>query len=68
MKKGAPFCCLGYIETILLHSYMGIIVKHYKDPYWRTGIQRKMAPMTAGGTPFVRWDEFIPHSKRNFWP
>ena len=32
-KKGPRFCCLGYIETILLHSYMGIIVKHYKDSY-----------------------------------
>ena len=26
-------CCSGYIGDDILPSYMGITIKHYKDPY-----------------------------------
>ena len=31
-EKRAPGC-LGYIGDFVLHSYMGIKIRHYKDPY-----------------------------------
>ncbi len=32
-KEKRDTSCLGYIGHEILHSYMGIIINHYKDPY-----------------------------------
>ena len=52
MKKRAPGC-LGYIGDEKLPSSIGIIIKHYKDPYEPTRIQWKVPEG------FVSWHIFV---------
>ncbi len=52
--------CLGYIGDEILHSYMGIILNHCKDPYQTTDFFRgSRIPSEEGRTQIQKSREVL---------